>query len=313
MGTVLPMDCVVIGAGVSGLSAGIRLRESGWDAHVVARELPEATVSAVAAAVWTMTELAPLDRVRRWALVSREEFARLSTDPSTGVTPLRQLEVSKIPTTTWWESTPWVEAADPGDLPEGAAAGWWVDGFMIETPRYLSWLVARFVALGGHIRVEEVTELDGLAPLVVNCAGLGAGLLVGDASMYPIRGQIALVATSGMRHGLADYSGSGPPAYVYPRSGEVVVGGTQEQHVWDRAPDPATTSRILRDARRLDPTVGDVVGVKVGLRPGRPEVRVEAETLPDGSRVIHDYGHGGSGYILSWGCADEVARLASVS
>lgn len=48
-----------------------------------------------------------------------------------------------------------------------------------------------------------------------------------------------------------------------------------------------------------------------GLRPARPEVRLEAEpataTRP---RVIHDYGHGGSGITLSWGCADDVADLA---
>jgi D-amino-acid oxidase len=38
-------------------------------------------------------------------------------------------------------------------------------------------------------------------------------------------------------------------------------------------------------------------------------VRLEAETLPDGRPLVHDYGHGGSGFTLSWGCAEEVVRL----
>ncbi|HUP65002.1 MAG TPA: FAD-dependent oxidoreductase, partial [Thermoanaerobaculia bacterium] len=47
--------------------------------------------------------------------------------------------------------------------------------------------------------------------------------------------------------------------------------------------------------------------VLVGLRPGRPAVRVERD-LED-PRVIHNYGHGGSGFTLSWGCAEDVLRI----
>jgi D-amino-acid oxidase len=41
-----------------------------------------------------------------------------------------------------------------------------------------------------------------------------------------------------------------------------------------------------------------------GLRPYRNEVRVERE-----GNIIHNYGHGGSGFTLAWGCANEVLRL----
>jgi D-amino-acid oxidase len=43
------------------------------------------------------------------------------------------------------------------------------------------------------------------------------------------------------------------------------------------------------------------------LRPGRPSVRLEAEWIGD-SLVVHNYGHGGAGVTLSWGCADAVVN-----
>jgi D-amino-acid oxidase len=44
----------------------------------------------------------------------------------------------------------------------------------------------------------------------------------------------------------------------------------------------------------------------VGLRPVRPSVRLEAEALPGGRVLWHNYGHGGAGVTLSWGCAAEL-------
>ena len=44
--------CVVVGAGVNGLTCAVRLLEAGWDVHVVARERPEETVSVGAGAIW---------------------------------------------------------------------------------------------------------------------------------------------------------------------------------------------------------------------------------------------------------------------
>jgi D-amino-acid oxidase len=51
-----------------------------------------------------------------------------------------------------------------------------------------------------------------------------------------------------------------------------------------------------------------VLAHAVGLRPGRHAIRLEAEVV-GGGVVVHDYGHGGSGVTLSWGCAEEVVAL----
>lgn len=39
-------------------------------------------------------------------------------------------------------------------------------------------------------------------------------------------------------------------------------------------------------------------------------MRIEAEPRDDGL-VVHCYGHDGSGYTLSWGCAGDVLALVS--
>jgi D-amino-acid oxidase len=97
---------------------------------------------------------------------------------------------------------------------------------------------------------------------------------------------------------------------VVPRSGDIVVGGTDEEGEWDRRPDPDVAKRILETAVELVPELAGarVLGHRVGLRPARPEVRLEVEHVGH-HRVVHCYGHGGAGVTLSWGCADEVARL----
>jgi D-amino-acid oxidase len=96
------------------------------------------------------------------------------------------------------------------------------------------------------------------------------------------------------------------PTYVVPRSRDIVIGGTDVVGEWSRTPSPEVAAAILRRALRLVPALAgaDVIGHKVGLRPARPEVRLERV-----GDVVHCYGHGGAGVTLSWGCADEVAGL----
>jgi D-amino-acid oxidase len=90
-----------------------------------------------------------------------------------------------------------------------------------------------------------------------------------------------------------------------------VVGGTEDDGEWDRRPDPAVARRLLAGAAELVPELAraPVLGHRVGLRPVRPSVRLDAETAPGGGLVVHCYGHGGAGVTVSWGCADEVAAI----
>jgi D-amino-acid oxidase len=100
--------------------------------------------------------------------------------------------------------------------------------------------------------------------------------------------------------------------YAIPRTNDCVFGGTNELSD-NLAADAATTSRIVAECSRvLDIEKPKVLSVRVGLRPFRKSgVRLERYCLRDGRTVIHNYGHGGAGFTLSWGCAREVLQAAN--
>jgi D-amino-acid oxidase len=98
--------------------------------------------------------------------------------------------------------------------------------------------------------------------------------------------------------------------YAIPRTKDCVFGGTNELSD-DLAADSATTTRIVAECSRvLNIEKPNILAERVGLRPFRKSgVRVERNHLRDGRTVVHDYGHGGSGFTLSWGCAENVLRI----
>lgn len=70
-------------------------------------------------------------------------------------------------------------------------------------------------------------------------------------------------------------------------------------------------------SRNPPPLQASVEREWVGLRPGRSRVRLEAQDLATGGhrrlRVVHNYGHGGGGITLHWGCAGHAVRLVQHS
>ena len=293
---------IVVGAGVVGLSCAVRLLEAGHRVDVVARDLPLETTSAVAAALWYPYRALPQDRVTAWSATSYAAFAALAADDGTGVRMRWGTEVLPEP-----RADPWWVGAVPGlerMRVDGYADGWSFTAPVIEMPIYLRWLAGRVDTLGGTVTRANLSRLPA-GPLVVNCAGIGSRLLAQDLTVTPVRGQVVLVAQTGLKQWWLDESG---PTYVVPRSRDIVVGGTDDEGDWSRTPDLATAERILARAVALVPELAGatVLRHRVGLRPVRPAVRVERV-----GDVVHCYGQGGAGVTLSWGCADEVVRLAA--
>ena len=294
---------IVVGAGVVGLTSAVRLLEAGHRVDVVARDLPLETTSAVAAALWYPCPASREDRVTAWAKASYDVFTELAGDPATGVTMLTGTALHHEP-----QPEPWWRGAVPSldretSLPPGYAAGWTFASPVIDMPVHLRWLVDRIEALGGTLTRMNLSSLPDDDSVVVNATGLGARHFGADPSVAPVRGQVVVVDQVGLDRWLLDESGL---TYVVPRAEEVVLGGTDVAGEWSRTPDPAVAEAILHRATALVPELegARVRRHKVGLRPARPQVRLERE-----GNVIHCYGHGGAGVTLAWGCAADVVGL----
>jgi D-amino-acid oxidase len=296
------VDVIVVGAGIIGLTAAVRLRTAGFDVVVWSPVDPLDTVSAVAAAVWYPTRTAYDPRVLAWAGETYDEFTRQARDGVPGILlrPARHLgAATEMP---WWASAAGRVAIVDGEVRFITP--------LVEMTTYLPWLREQIrLVRRGVYRLEEALAA---APVVVNATGLAARELAADPAVHPARGQIVLVANPGIETSVR--AEGEPSTYVHPRSRDVVLGGTFEEDVWDTTPDPATRDAILARCRALVPELADapIVGEKVGLRPvRRGGPRVQAQSVPGGT-IVHAYGHGGAGMTLSWGCAGAIVRLCGV-
>ncbi len=310
------VDALMIGCGVTGLSTAVRLQEAGLSVRVWAAVLPPGTTSSVAAAVWYPYKAYPEDRVLSWGKRTFEVFEELARDPKTGVRMREGVELHHevVPDPWWKDAVPGVRRCTEGELPPGYRDGHVFAVPVIEMPVYLNYLLQRFVAAGGRVEQRAASSLEEASEegrVVVNCAGLGARELAGDLSMTPIRGQIVRVTNPGLERFVLDEGNPEGITYIVPRSEDCILGGTAEVGNWDTTPDPETATGILRRCAALEPRLAEaeVLEHKVGLRPGRPEVRLELDDLANGAPCVHNYGHGGSGVTLSWGCAEEAQKL----
>jgi D-amino-acid oxidase len=320
----------IIGAGVSGLTCGVVFAERGYHTSIFAKETGQQTTSSVAAAVWFPYHVEPADRVIPLALETFHVLVGLARVVESGVSmvelrqflrtgeiqipdwaiPLGAQRLSSVATGLW----PVQDRAQRGGY--SFKSGFSLRVPLMDTTIYLDYLAVRFRKAGGEIhanvRFEKLEDVDTRFDVVINCAGIGARELVHDADLEPHRGQVAIVPRI---EGLfcAMVCDDAPLMYAIPRARDCVFGGTND--VSDTlAPDPDTTSRIVAECSRvLNIDKPSVLAERVGLRPFRRSgVRLERDQLPNGRTVIHNYGHGGAGFTLSWGCAQEVLDIATL-
>lgn len=309
----MSLDVLVVGSGVTGLTTAVALAEAGLRVEVVADRPAASTTSAVAGASWG-PYLAGHRKVTEWSEVSRAAFTDLATDRNTGVRLASGTEAyaNMAGPPDWALNVESFRHCSPEEVPTGYTGAWRYRIPLIDMPRYLGYLEGRLQRNGSGIRIiptlRDFSTVLPLARVVVNCTGLGSRELVGDDRLVACGGQLTVVANPGVTEFFQDNVDDDELTCIFPHGETVVLGGITV--VGDDSPafDPVLEERMMARCVAIEPKLADapVVDRRVGVRPQRDRLRVEWD---DNLPVIHNYGHGGSGVTLSWGCAAEVVRL----
>lgn len=310
-------NILILGCGVNGLSTGITLLKRGYAVTIWAKDLPPDTNSDKAAAFWFPYLCSPREKAIPWARMTFEYFQKEilpDTDAGCRIKPFTQLFTEPHPEPWWKDAFPGtIERPDASELPDGYVDAYRIQNIVIDTSVYMPYLVQLFTRLGGTIiqkTVSDIKETFVESDVVVNCSGLGSRELFGDEKVYPIRGQMVKIRKSNFDRVVVNETSPTEFALVVGRTNDIALGGTAEKDNWNLEADPDDTKKILEKVKRVTPEleIGEVVSVSVGLRPGRESIRLEVENFGEKS-VVHNYGHGGAGFTLSWGCAKEVAAI----
>lgn len=218
MGTAL--QAVVVGSGISGLTTAISLLEAGHAVRIVAAERALSTTSAVAA--WCGSRpMSHRGSTYRAGVHTFDVLAEQASAQVPGVVMRESLSLYRESPgePAWTAAVGNLRPARADELPPGYAHGLRYAVPLAEMPRYLPWLEERVRALGGEVDQRRLRSLDDVgeeADVVINCAGLGAGALVDDPSVYPVRGQIVRVSNPGLTMSVRDEEHPGGRAYVHP-------------------------------------------------------------------------------------------------
>ena len=254
----------VLGCGVVGLSTALLLQEHGWDVTIYAKDLPPNTTSNIAGAQWApYTVVDPPGRTPQFteALQRAARFAyRRYQDyvgEEYGVYWRSNYIAGDQPSGFSWELNqvrdlfPETRDLESSDHPFPTQYARHFKAMHIEPARYLRALMRDVLTRGGGITVrafagmDEVMTLD--EPVIFNCTGLGAGPLVDDREIMPIKGQL----TALLPQPEVDYILIAQGRYMMPRSDGIMLGGTHERGVSTMEPDWDAAERIVEGHRRF--------------------------------------------------------------
>ncbi|GMR37037.1 hypothetical protein PMAYCL1PPCAC_07232 [Pristionchus mayeri] len=318
-------NIVVIGAGIAGISSALSLQRSLPHAKItiLAEKFSPHLTSDIAAGYWMpyLVSFPQPDLLNRICRDTFEYISSLVKKEDAGAMWQSGYDVSReereVP--HWASLVKGFRRLSQEELDGfggGYKSGHFFTTLALEPTTYIAYATREFLSKGGMIRqgrVKSLHELTAEFDTIINCSGLGARDLVGDDQVSPIRGQVLRVRAPRVKHFFCDGD-----YYCLLNSNFVVVGGTHDEGEWDTRVNEETARKIMEEnVKRIPELKGaEIISHHVGLRPFRTSLRIEKETIRNAegreTTVIHNYGHGGSGITLFWGCARRVVELLDI-
>ncbi|WP_421870924.1 FAD-dependent oxidoreductase [Marinoscillum sp.] len=301
----------VVGSGIIGLTAASALREKGFKVRVISKEPLEKSLSFKVGAIWFPFEVHPIHKANEWGARAYERY-KLELPVAEGISFIPFMVVYTPESNSKWvqrmpEGT--VYKANKHELPSGIRAAYIANVPLAEPHKYLPYLKSRCEKSGVVFEqrtISSLQEMSDLDELVINCTGLGSKELCSDEELIPMRGQILRCLSMNI-HSYVNSTKAGQLTYAIQRSEDLIIGGTDYLNDWNEEANKRDAELILDRFRAIGVTdqTPHILEEKVGLRPRRSEVRFEFDSQY--SNVFHNYGHGGAGFTVGWGCALELA------
>jgi D-amino-acid oxidase len=251
-------DIAVAGCGVIGLSTALLLQSKGFNVKIYTKDFPADTTSFVAGALWGPVSVYEGKKTNSeflnkfyWACgVSHSIFQDFAGEKY-GVGWIKNYSLGKP------FNFPGGKDLYPGfkEYPDGEFLFGFnnvqeINNLLIDMPVYLKALLEDFYVQGGKTEtrifntIQDFTHLP--EQIIMNCTGLGAGKLLNDKELIPVKGQLSIL----MAQPEIDYSymavSEGKFLYMLPRKDGIILGGTSEKGNWSLEPDDRETERILK-------------------------------------------------------------------
>ena len=264
----LPLGrAAVMGSGVMGLTTARLLQQAGWEVTIYTRDPARHSTSNDGGGQWAPTSVFE-EGVASAAFEAQYKFAaRIShhayqnhVGPDYGVSFIENYYIGDSPREEnyYLRELPelFASIADlgPGEHPFPTRYVKRTVTMLIEPAIFLRKIRNDFFIAGGKIKAKNFQNLDEVLSLdedtIFNCTGLGAKALFDDEELVPAKGQLVFMPPDPA----VDYlsvGGGGGVTYMFPRRGEILLGGSFQRGDWSRHPEPDVTARIIADNKAV--------------------------------------------------------------